>query len=59
MANLLKRLYVHQKHCGFKDLDSLERLLFSHGFFYYLAIRFEGTLRATHGRVLPGKATTG
>ena len=35
MLKLLKRLYLHQKHCRFRDLDSLKRLLFSHGFLLF------------------------
>ena len=35
IANLFKRLHLYQKHCNFKRLDSLDRLLFSHDFLLF------------------------
>jgi hypothetical protein len=32
MANLLRNTYLQQKAREFKDLDSIKRLLYSHGF---------------------------
>ena len=35
MTKLLKALYLQQKTCNFKELDSLESILFSHGFLLF------------------------
>ena len=36
IANLFKRLYLHQKQRHFKGLDCMEHLLSTHGFFTVL-----------------------